>query len=389
MKILPLIAVTIAPLFSNIARADVRYRVTDLGDLGQSQQHWAYPYAVNNIGQVAGESFTGTGVRKGFYWSAASGMIDVIPPGEPGTRPEGDAFGINDAAQVVGFARADQFASARAFVWSASSGLQTLGTLGGNESHANAINNAGQVVGESITAEGADHAFIWSAATGMQDLGTLADLSQAYAINDHAEVAGWTGTPAGRDRAFIWSAANGMVELGTLGGRHSYAYGINNVGQVIGEAATAEGDGNQHGHAFLWSASSGMLDLGTLGGTSSVAYGINDSGWVVGNAYDSDNTLQPFVYDGFSVRNLNDLIDPSSGWRLSLARDINDMGQIIATGGSAAEPWQHGFLLTPMPEPSCPYFCFTIVICSRWLPRRFGKVSARFRLGRVSACTPE
>jgi uncharacterized membrane protein len=95
-----------------------------------------------------------------------------------------------------------------------------------------------------------------------------------------------------------------------------------------------------------------MIDLGTLGGVSSDAYGINDSGWVVGNAYDADDILQPFVSDGISMRNLNDLIDPASGWRLSLAQNINNMGQIVVLGTRSDQPWGHGLLLTPTPEPT-------------------------------------
>jgi probable HAF family extracellular repeat protein len=141
-----------------------------------------------------------------------------------------------------------------------------------------------------------------------------------------------------------------MVPLGTLGGRHSYAYDINNLGQVVGEAATAEGDGNQQGHCFLWSESTGILDLGTLGGPNSVAYGINDDGSIVGDADVAFNTPHPFLYDGLTMRDLNTLIDPSSGWLLGHARAINNVGQIVVDGSITSEPWRHALLLTPVPE---------------------------------------
>jgi probable HAF family extracellular repeat protein len=278
-------------------------------------------------------------------------MIDLVPPASDGTFPTGVAYGVNDLGQAVGYHSTDHNQPFLPFIYDKSSGLHDIGSLGGGHGIARAVNNAAQVVGDSITSEGADHAFLWSASAGMQDITPAEGFSQAEGINNHGEVAGWMETP-GHDFAFIWRPTTGLAALGTLGGKNSYGYGINNAGQVVGEAATSYGDGNQRSDAFLWSATSGMIDLGTFGGSSSIAYGINDSGWVVGNAYDSDEILQPFVYDGISMRNLNDLIDPSSGWRLSLAQNINNLGQIAVLGTRSDQPWGHGLLLTPIPEPA-------------------------------------
>ena len=45
------------------------------------------------------------------------------------------------------------------------------------------------------------------------------------------------------------NAANYVIQdLGTLGGTESRAYGINELGQVVGEAKTSTGQW----HAFLW-----------------------------------------------------------------------------------------------------------------------------------------
>jgi probable HAF family extracellular repeat protein len=84
----------------------------------------------------------------------------------------GYADGINNVGQVVGYYATPEPAY-RAFLWTASGGMQDLGTLGGDFAIASGINSAGQVVGGASTAPGEVHAFLWTAASGMQDLGTL------------------------------------------------------------------------------------------------------------------------------------------------------------------------------------------------------------------------
>ncbi|MGA2032058.1 MAG: hypothetical protein ABSG68_07380 [Thermoguttaceae bacterium] len=65
-----------------------------------------------------------------------------------------------------------------------------------------------------------------------------------------------------------------VTDLGTFGGTISYAEGINDSGQVVGEAQTSD-----YGpyHAFLYSGGS-MQDLGTLGGADSWASGAANIG---------------------------------------------------------------------------------------------------------------
>jgi len=50
---------------------------------------------------------------------------------------------------------------------------------------------------------------------------------------------------------------------------------------------------------------------------------------------------------------LNDLIDPNSGWTLKYAYAINEDGWIVGQGFGPGQPqWPCGYLLKPVPEPS-------------------------------------
>ena len=120
-----------------------------------------------------------------------------------------------------------------------------------------------------------------------------------------------------------------ITDLGTLGGTQSFAYGINNSGQVVGYSDTSSG--NQH--AFLYSGGV-MQDLGTLGGTSSGANGINNSGQVVGGSFPSSGHGHAFLYSGGVMQDLGTL----SGRAGSGANGINTSGQVVGSSGGGAFP---------------------------------------------------
>jgi probable HAF family extracellular repeat protein len=185
------------------------------------------------------------------------------------------------------------------------------------------------------------HAFLWSKSTGIQDLGTLGGKdSLAFGINDAGQVVGRSTPTANNYHAFRWSSSEGMRDLGLLGADNSVAFGINSAGDVAGGSYKL---GGIVGHAFLWTDTSGMQDLGTLGGGQRQAQAINDSQQIVGFSYlPGDSTQHAFLWTAANgMQDLNDLIPSNSGWELTQATAINKLGQIVGYGSGGA------FLLTP------------------------------------------
>jgi probable HAF family extracellular repeat protein len=246
------------------------------------------------------------------------------------------------AGQVVGIS-AVSGVSDHAFLYSQGT-MTDLGTLGVGSSGATGINSAGEVVGGSNYPGGQSwetHAFLYRDGV-MTDLGTLGGTtSYAWGINEAGDVVGVAATDYYNAISPFLYRDGTMINLGSLGGAGE-AYGLNDVGQVVGFSTTTTGF-----HAFLWDKPGGMRDLGTLGGNYSFAYAVNNAGQVVGYSQTATSfEIRSFLYSDGTLSDLNALIPAGTGWLLQEARGINDAGQIVGTG-LAPDFQQHAFLLTP------------------------------------------
>jgi probable HAF family extracellular repeat protein len=282
--------------------------------------------AVNRSGQVVGTSRDALGRTRAFLWQEDLGIVDLRPL----TGVSTSANDINETGDIAGGGDTG-FGDFHAYLLSEGTSFD-LGTLGGNESEALAVNRRGQVAGHSrIGGAVAKHAFLIPEPGRMVDLGSLGGATSiAHDVNDEGAVVGLAETKTGQPHAFLWTA-DGMRDLGALGAAPSIALGINNRTEVVGGS----------GHAFLWTEPGGMMDLGTLGGRTSCANDVNDLGCIVGVSQTGATDARGFpVTHAFLRTPDGDMLDLGTlgGEHSSAAAIAEHHGGVLRIAGHSHDP---------------------------------------------------
>ncbi|WP_377476117.1 MAG: putative Ig domain-containing protein [Microcoleus anatoxicus] len=219
-----------------------------------------------------------------------------------------------------------------------------LGTLGGSESRAWAINKNGQVVGDAQTGSGQFRAFQFTDINTnqqldpgeMQDIGIVGNAleSRGRDINNNGQVVGFLTTSTGSTRAFLWNSTSGMQELKELKGSSNSALSINNNGVAVGFFNV-----NQFQfHVSRWQNDQDLPLIDKQIDKSSWATGINDSGQIVGYTDINGNPIRAFLYESGEMKDARDLgtLNSTSTTR---AWDINNQSQVVGQSGSKAFFW--------------------------------------------------
>jgi probable HAF family extracellular repeat protein len=359
-----------------------------------------YGAALNNLGQVVGDVYYGSGSAQPFVWQ--SGQMQMLQPFGSGYA---SATGINDRGQVVGWyipvgseVNPDVINN-QGFRYDGGSGTYTqVGPLGARYVTPARINERGDILGYTsnpsldpnaggrglgfVQRPDGQVSLIRHGNVGVLPLdmnqhgvsvgyhegnvgegyvfdanGTFTTIggpySRANAINDLGQIVGQTDADDGNfgQRAWVYNEGSGLTNLGTLGGGSSWALDINNAGQIVG-ASTVSATGGSH--AFLWDNGT-MTDLGTLGGESSEAFAINARGHVLGRSQVASGDWHLFFYADGRMSDLTAWLGASFNDLMEVHTHVaflNDVGQVLTLGSLDTDNITLvSTLITPVPEP--------------------------------------
>jgi uncharacterized membrane protein len=315
-----------------------RYDVVDLAVNSQGQ------LAINASGQAAGIVYPGNFV---FITDANGANPRHIPM--PADVEQVVVWGISDSGRVLVKVTIGGGRNPPKYLLSGPNGGEwtDLGALYGSDIVPTGLSSNGRVTGTKgnqafLTGPDAGSLSIASAAAG--STGTIAP-----AINASGQIAGEAQMQRLAADPTI-SDANG-ANMRVLTDNWGGSFAITDQGYVTGVMHVG---GNPNPHAFVTGANgTALLDLGVcppvqkpkpITYDGSAGWGVNNEGVVVGQCQTDHGFTTATIRQGDGLVDLNSFVE-TPGWRIAVARAINDRGQIAAFGVLNGKA--HAVLLQP------------------------------------------
>ncbi|MDD2337265.1 MAG: hypothetical protein PHD01_11885 [Geobacteraceae bacterium] len=281
----------------------------DLGTLGGTST----ASSINDAGVIVGSSYISTspGGNHAAIFSTSAPPVDIQPAVPYSINTESSVSEINNSGQMAGYAETDLLGQVP-ILWSDSSTYQILDAGPLNMGYVNSLNNLGQMAGGIAIQKTYDNGY----------------------VGYHTEAA-------------FWDADGTLTHLGVFDGWASYTHDINDLGQVL-VGVLDETLLNEW--SIVWQNGEVVETLAGLGGGRTEAQAINNNGQIVGTAQTADDSWHAVLWQDGEIIDLNDYLSDAS-MVLVYAADINEKGQIVGYG-HRADGTKFAFLLNPDVTPT-------------------------------------
>ncbi len=293
------------------------------------------PHAMNDHGQVVGLVHDSAGKYNLLLWEQDKGYVDL------GSAYPGQCD-INNRGQICGDTTVEPNSPPQAFLREPDGTVVMLGDLGGDSSCAVAINERGQIVGNSFTGR-TYRAFVWDRQNGMRQLPSLGTrTNRAMAISDSGQIFGYTQSMRDlqlEEHPCYWGPTD-TSGYSLLAAPDKDFFSMNGRGEVVGKHFFMK-DGL---HVIGWQGQAGIRRLFPVESNEGLfersTWKINDTGQVVCVAENRFDLSEPGETRDALPENDRYLWDPTQG-KIPLdaymppqtvqfvLRDLNNRGCIL------------------------------------------------------------
>jgi probable HAF family extracellular repeat protein len=283
---------------------------------------------------------------RGIFWGAPPHTLELeVPSGWAGLV----FTGVNSSGVATGFLGLESSNGPdleHPFVWK-DGVLTDLGTVGGYEARPSAINEAGQVVGNSDHIHNVSYrGFLWDGTQrfALDPLGrrpnTYGD-SYAFDINNGGQIVGATSTETSNlPHPVTWINRHAAALGDPKNAWYAYGVAINDHGTI---AVWGRGNAPDRGVPFLW-RDGVYTQLPGLTPTASAGINdLNENDVAVGSS-----ASRAVIWKDGQITDLNTQVPQDLGATLHTTIAINNRGQLLCLSASD-EDYDRAFVLTPRP----------------------------------------
>lgn len=254
-----------------------------------------------------------------------------------------NAFGVNASGLAIGLSSQDSHYNVyRPVIWTPDGTPEVIPGLGyGNQEIAEAINDAGVVVGEVTHngRSGVGFAFIPKRGIVYLDPAAPGLIVNPTIVNERGQIAGACSLVPGQsvEVACLWDLNGHVTVLGApFGLASSWPGGMNNSGVMVGVAGDLGGPFT----GWRWSRANGFQSLPTpVGYVSTRPCAIDDRGRIYGFAYDAAGVAQQIIWEERTPTIVPPAPDGGMPDRCLVTRNGIMLGHVTLNGATHVTLW--------------------------------------------------